>query len=225
MKQREQMTRQDASQPTVSFVGVLPGTALIVGLETTYWFGGPAVRRWLAGNWFLWMVSLLVVSVAYLVVARQPPSALGYRRERAFGLLMRGVAAGALWRMFSMLTNYYGWWEFLPGPLLGLTWAGLASILILIPLLEETFFRSYLQAGLEARLGPPAAILIQALLFALHPAHAAQGWRAFPSILAFGLLAGVLYWRTRSIWILYGAHGMANLLPEIVYQAARWLYG
>ncbi len=212
-------------QPAVSFAGILPGLVLLLGLEAAYWFGGPAVRRWLTGSWSLWLAALLAISLAYLVVARQPPSALGYRRERAFRLWMRGVAAGALWRAFSMVTHYYGWWEFLPGPALGISWAGLVGALLLIPLLEETFFRGYLQAGLEARLGPAAAILIQALLFALHPAHAAQGWRAFPSIWLYGLLAGGVYWQTRSIWILYGAHGTANLLPQIIYQAGRWLYG
>lgn len=217
------MDRQDRSRPTVSVRGILPGLALLIGLEATYWLGGQGVKRWLAGSWSLWMAILLAVSIAYLVVTRRPLSALGYRRERAFGLWMRGIAAGALWRMFSMLTNYYGWWDFLPGPTLGFTWGGMVWALVLIPLLEETFFRGYLQAGLEAGLGPLAAILAQALLFALHPAHAAQGWRAFPSIFLYGLLAGGLYYWTRSIWTLYGAHGMANLLPAIIYQAAGWL--
>jgi membrane protease YdiL (CAAX protease family) len=171
------------------------------------------------------MLLLLAMGLAYLLFTRKPPSALGYRRDRAFTYYMRGLAAGALWRLWSMLTNYYGWWDALPGPALGLPWAGLLSALVVVPLLEETVFRGYLQAGLEARLGPLLAIAIQALLFALHPAHALQGWRAFPSVFAFGLLAGALYWRAGAIWIVLGAHGLANVLPYIVLEAAGWVYG
>ncbi len=213
-----------SERPGVTFTGILPGLALIVGLEVAYFFGGAAMRQRLVATWGVWMLALVATPALYLLLARQPPSALGYRRERAFGLYMRGVAAGTLWRAFSMLTNYYGWWDFLLGSALqdGSWWLG---VLMWIPFLEETFFRGYLQAGLEARLGPLLAIVLQALLFALHPTHAGQGPGAFPSILTFGLLAGVLYWRTRSIWILYGAHGVANLLPEVIRQAAAWAYG
>jgi membrane protease YdiL (CAAX protease family) len=198
---------------------------LLLGLELAYWAGGPQLRSWLAGRWFAWMLLLLALAVAYLVLAKKPPSALGYRRDRAFTYYMRGAAAGALWRLFSMLTNYYGWWDLLPGPDLGLPWAGLLSALVVVPLMEETIFRGYLQAGLEARFGPALSIAFQALLFALHPAHATQGWRAFPSVFTFGLLAGVLYWRTRSLWIVLGAHGIANVLPYVIRGTAGWVYG
>ena len=212
------------ARPGVTFRGILPGLALVGLLEATYFLSGPALRHQLAGAWLLWMLALVAVPLVYLLLTRQPLSVLGYRRERAFGLYMRGVAAGVLWRALGMLGSYYGWWDFLLGSALasGRWWF---HVLVTVPFLEETFFRGYLQAGLERRLGPWLAILLQALLFALHPAHVAQGATAFPAIFTFGLLAGVLYWRTRSIWIVYGAHGVANLLPEVIRELSRWVYG
>lgn len=219
------MSESDAAERRgVTFRGVWPGLALVVLLEGAYFFGGPAWKQWLAGSWLTWMLALVALPIGYLVLTRQPPSVLGYRRERAVGLYMRGVAAGALWRLVSMLGHWYGWWDLQLGPALAHAkwWV---HVLVLVPFLEETFFRGYLQAGLERRLGPLLAVLLQALLFALHPAHAAQGIRSFPSILLFGLLAGVLYWRTRSIWIVYGAHGIANLLPSVISAVADLIYG
>jgi len=48
-----------------------------------------------------------------------------------------------------------------------------------------------------------------------------QGWRHFPAIFLFGLIAGLIYWRTRPIVSLSGAHGVANILPSIVVSVAR----
>jgi membrane protease YdiL (CAAX protease family) len=97
------------------------------------------------------------------------------------------------------------------------------SALVVVPLLEESFFRGYLQADLAARWGPYVAVVVQALLFALHPLHGVQGWSAFPSIFLFGLLAGGLVQISRSIWCAWGAHGAGNILPALVrWTAGRW---
>lgn len=209
---------------TVFFRACLPGLVAILGIDVAYWLGPAPLRIWLAGHWLGWMLALLALPLTWLVVTRRSPAVLGYRAERAFGLYMRGVAAGALWRLFAMLTSFYGWWDTGSGPTLGLAVVTLLFQLAIVPFLEETFFRGYLQSGLQTGIGPVPAILVQALLFALHPAHAAQGWRAFPAIFLFGLLAGLLYWRTRSIWIVYGAHGIANVLPGLVLAVAGMVY-
>jgi len=38
--------------------------------------------------------------------------------------------------------------------------------------------------------------------------------RHFPVIFLIGLIAGLIYWYTRPIVSLFGAHGMANALPS-----------
>jgi membrane protease YdiL (CAAX protease family) len=69
---------------------------------------------------------------------------------------------------------------------------------------------------LTTRVGRWKAIISQAVLFSLHPGHWAQGWPHLASILGFGLLAGWLVERRGSIWAAWGAHGFANVLPEIL---------
>ena len=64
----------------------------------------------------------------------------------------------------------------------------------------------------------PALVFIVALnlsyLVLEGPTRAVQRWRHFPAIFLFGLIAGLIYWRTRSIVPLFGAHGVVNaLLP------------
>ncbi len=59
---------------------------------------------------------------------------------------------------------------------------------------------------------------MQAGLFALYPVHWNQGWLAIISILGFGILSGWLVERTGSVWIGWGAHGFANMLPSLLVK-------
>jgi len=196
---------------------VLPGLGFILLLDGATLAGGPAVREWLLHNGALWSALFLAFPLAYVLAARRPLSALGYHGRRALPLYLWGVLAGALWRLLDVL------WAMGTSGQLGLDLAfipWLFNALLVVPLFEETFFRGYLQAGLEERLGPLPAILIQALLFAGHPYHVSQGWHKLPSIALFGAIAGLVYWRTRSMAAAYGAHGMANVLPRLLQALA-----
>jgi membrane protease YdiL (CAAX protease family) len=200
----------------------LPGLAFVLVLEAAYWFGGSTARAWLLAHTWSWLIPFVGIPVAYLLVSRQGAGALGYHRRLGMSWYARGFALGALWRLLDVATNYWQVFRLSsPGGLAG----SLLSALVVVPLLEESFFRGYLQPGLAARWGPVVAVLVQALLFALHPLHAVQGWSALPSIFLFGLLAGLLYGYSRTIWSVWGAHGAGNVLPVVVRWAASWWWG
>lgn len=201
----------------ITWRGALPGLIFIALLDSAYLWGGPAVQSALQRYGWAWLALFLIGPVAYIVASRRPLRSLGYHRRNAWRWYAWGVGAGALWRLLDVVLAVGVWSS--AGPAMTpavnfLTW--LLNALVIVPLLEETFFRGYLQAGLENGLGPLPAIVIQALLFAGHPYHLAQGPLKLPSIVLFGLIAGVLYWRTRSIASVYGAHGMANVLPALI---------
>jgi membrane protease YdiL (CAAX protease family) len=219
-------SRSHASrQESVTFRGALPGLAFVLVLEATYWFGGSAARAWLLAHTWSWLIPFVGIPVGYLLASRQAFGALGYHRRLGLNWYARGFALGALWRLVDVAANY--WWVFrLSSPGRPASLAGtLLSALVVVPLLEETFFRGYLQPGLAARWGPFVAVLVQTLLFAFHPLHAVQGWSALPSIFLFGLLAGFLYGYSQSIWSVWGAHGAGNVLPPMVRWVASWWWG
>ena len=204
---------------TITFRSILPALVFIVTLNLSYLVIEGPTRNVILAYSYLWNAMFLAFPLAHVIARRASLRELGYRGRDPLRLYARGAAVGAVWRFFDMLTGHYRVFTFL-GTAQFLT--GLLLALTLAPLFEDTFFRAYLQIGLEERLGAAGAIVVQALLFATHPGHAAQGWRHFPAIFLFGLIAGLIYWRTRSIVPLFGAHGVANALPSIVVSVARW---
>jgi membrane protease YdiL (CAAX protease family) len=121
------------------------------------------------------------------------------------------MLAGAIWRGLSMALSL----AWLDGSVIGLMGG-----FVWVPLVEETFFRGYLGRTLSARLGTWRGIILQAVLFAMLPEHWAQGWPALAGIFAFGVLAGWLVETRRTLWIGWGAHAFANVLPEILLSLA-----
>jgi len=186
-------------EPVLPLAALLPGIAAVTLVDLLAFAG-----RWPAGGAGA-LLPLLLLGIPWLTLVslRYPARALGYRRAQAVLDLGWGVAAGSVWRLASLLFN------------LALLGAGAGSVftgLLGVPFVEETFFRGYLGRNLAPRVGRWWANLLQSLLFSLQPAHLAQGWPAMGSIFAFGLLAGWLTARRRSIWPALGAHAAANAL-------------
>lgn len=193
---------------------IIPGVVYIVIVDLVTVAGIDWIPRQVIHTWTL---VIAVIPWATLLVIRQPPSLLGYTRYRAVAEIGWGMLAGAIWRGLSMLFNL--WWQ---GGWTNLGW-GVGSwllILVWIPLVEETFFRGYIGRTLASRLGKRFGIIVQAILFSLHPGHWVQGWLHIFSIFIFGLLAGWLVQNRDSIWAAWGAHGFANVLPEIIIKFA-----
>lgn len=184
---------------------MVPGLIFVVGVDVAGIAG--------VGGRFLgwWSIVSLVIPWVTILVLRRRPSALGYLRERWLAELGWGMAAGAAWRGLSMALNL-AW--------LGGSVTGLFGAIVWAPLVEETFFRGYLGRALSARLGRWSGILLQATLFAALPGHWAQGWLALAGIFGFGVLAGWLVEARRNLWIAWGAHAFANVLPSLLIRFA-----
>jgi len=219
--------RQSRTQPSRPFARLWVAVAFVVLLDGAYLLGGPAVRAFLHQYGLVWSGLWLALPLADMWAGRWSPALLGYRRAGWWRWYLWGVLVGALWRLMDVLisTRVLGVGTSAGGDVI-ITWgAWLLNGLVVIPLLEETFFRGYLQAGLARHMAPWLAIVLQAVLFASHPWHLAQGWVHWPSILLFGVLAGWLRWRTDSLGGPWGAHGMANVLPELLLRLAGGLWG
>ena len=189
---------------------VIPGLLLILAVDLASIAGSPGTLGPLLDAWSL---VAAVLPWATLLVLRRSPSSLGYVRRRWLAEYGWGMVAGAAWRGLGM--GFSALW-LRSAAELGFPAAGLLGGLVWVPLVEETFFRGYLGPALATRLGRWPGILVQALLFMLHPGHWAQGWPALAGIFAFGVLAGWLVEARRTIWVGWGAHGFANVLPTLL---------
>ena len=89
--------------------------------------------------------------------------------------------------------------------------AFLWALLIMLPglvLIEEVIFRGLILRKLVRPVGAVAALAISAALFAV-----AHGWRyGLLARFAAGLILGVLYLRTQSLWACMTAHAVHDVL-------------
>ena len=83
---------------------------------------------------------------------------------------------------------------------------GLAVTMVLVPIVEETINRGLLQSSLS-HLGPLLAIPVAALFFAV--AHRSTSWTF---VFGAGLVLGVLFWKTQTLWLSLATHASFNSL-------------
>ena len=92
----------------------------------------------------------------------------------------------------------------------------------LIPILEELFYRGYIQTRLEEDLGAPTAILATAVLFALSHSQYyilnAYNLGMIASIIFSTLAWGYLFYRTRSLLVTIIPHILINIPVKGVIQ-------
>jgi membrane protease YdiL (CAAX protease family) len=89
---------------------------------------------------------------------------------------------------------------------------GVAVTAVLIPLVEETVYRGYVQSSLYAH-GPLCSIFGASLVFMV--SHLYEGWLF---ALAGGLVLGWLYWVTGSLWASVTCHAVVNLIPQFTWR-------
>ena len=82
-----------------------------------------------------------------------------------------------------------------------------ASVALLIPVVEEMFFRGFLFVGLAARYGVLTGVIVSAAVFAI--AHIDV--RTMIPIFVAGLLFGWAYYATKTLWVPIAAHAFQNL--------------
>ncbi len=78
---------------------------------------------------------------------------------------------------------------------------------VLIPFVEEVFFRGFLFAGLAARFGVVTGLIVSSAVFAI--AHADV--KVMVPIFVAGLLFGWAYHKTKTLWVPISAHACQNL--------------
>lgn len=170
------------------------------------------------------LVMVLAAQTAALLPVLVLLSALGARTLGLGPCPLRAVLAGAAWGVVALGVSLagFGLTVLLIGPppeseqavervlrqLHGdLGAVGLLAVAALLPgVVEELLFRGVVLRGLRCRLGPAAAIIITALLFAaLH----LSPWRFLPQLL-MGCLMGWLALRHHSVWPAVAAHAVHN---------------
>jgi membrane protease YdiL (CAAX protease family) len=97
-------------------------------------------------------------------------------------------------------------------------WAFLVVIVLTAPLqaaAEEIFFRGYLMQALGSLVAQPwFGVVVSAAIFALM--HGVQNPALFLNRLGFGLLAGILVWRTGGLEAGIGAHVINNVCAYVI---------
>ena len=180
----------------LAFVGVTPSEAL------TVWNVLPLLVASLVASW-----------IFVRIVERRPLRSLGLRRLGTGGLsdLTIGTIAGALIVgsvvLAAALLQWVSWNAVseLGSPLgAGLTIGG---VLFVAAFVEELLFRGYPFQLLARRFSPATAILVTSIAFGLlHAANPNVTRLALMNISLAGILLGVAYWRTGSLWFVTGVH-------------------
>lgn len=161
---------------------------------------------------------LLAYGVLVWMIERRPMDELAPRK--AVPHLLMGLAGGAL--LFSSVVGALDAMGayMIDGVNHGITWLG--PILVLgvgAGVLEEIISRGVLFRIVEEGLGTWVALLLSAAVFGvlhLWNPHA-TAWSALAIALEAGLLFGLLYHVTRSLWICMGVHAAWNVAQGPVY--------
>ncbi|AZA12695.1 CPBP family intramembrane glutamic endopeptidase [Corynebacterium choanae] len=87
-------------------------------------------------------------------------------------------------------------------------------------MLEELVYRGYWMPHFAKYFGQTAALAATAFFFAImHGANPGLGVIPLLNLVLFGLVFGLLYWRTGSLWITGAAHSAWNLTQGVVVGA------
>ena len=198
------------------------------------WYGRPDIFTLVEGSpWWVFLVFLvqntLLLGVLWLFCWRRyhPTAAkLGFRRtalKPAAGLITLVFFFNlAIVYAYNALSSYHNFQ--LPGfgeqephlPLFGNSSAGLILLAIvaifIAPILEELFFRGFLQQALAQKMGSGKGLVTASLLFAL--AHFEL--QVIIPIFILSLLLGWLFVRTNSLWPGIIFHAINNSLALVV---------
>ena len=94
------------------------------------------------------------------------------------------------------------------------TITGIIAIVIIAPITEEILFRGLIFNFLREKISITSSIIIQALLFGIIHLNKFQGLFAF----AAGILFGIIYVWTKSIWSVIILHALNNFLAVVSMQ-------
>jgi membrane protease YdiL (CAAX protease family) len=92
------------------------------------------------------------------------------------------------------------------------TYTTLAAAVLIAPICEEVFFRSFIFMGLRRGMTLALSVVISALIFAV--AHGDPG--SFPVLFVIGLALAIIRWRTCSIWPSIILHMLNNATSALL---------
>lgn len=96
---------------------------------------------------------------------------------------------------------------------------------LIVPVLEELFYRGIIMTTLLRTGRPAVAIVGSGLLFGL--VHLTAQVTSVPALAAFGIALGYVYYRTRNLWAPVAMHAAFNLyslgLTIVAPRVAAWL--
>jgi len=170
--------------------------------------GQPLPQAWLTNAALLRLGGFELIAVAVISVIA---CARGWS-FKAFGWCISWRLTGVALALFACGVLVY---FFLP---LGLHFRGRVSLWALVPTMAvNAFYEESLEVGyvfrVFGRFGVWPAVLASALLRG--GIHLYAGLPAVLAIFAAGVLAGLIYWRTKSLWPLFLAHLLDDLLVLI----------
>jgi len=84
------------------------------------------------------------------------------------------------------------------------------ALTVAAPLTEEILFRGFFYRGIAMRLGPAFAILMTSLIWA--SLHVQYDLFFMVQVFAFGVILGILRWRSDSLYLVIGLHAILNAL-------------
>lgn len=196
-----------------AFAGLFIASGLLLGLAAAGIAGLMAAEAATALDWWTVAPVLIAAFAATWVLAvridGRPLSALGLRRgPPGLAELGSGVLAGlAIVGAAILALAAPGWvsWTASAAPLL----AGLkvSALLLGAAFAEELLFRGYPFRVLHIRFGPVPAVVATSVAFGLmHGANPGVTPLALVNLTLAGVLLGVAYWRSGSLWFVTGLH-------------------
>ncbi len=93
-------------------------------------------------------------------------------------------------------------------------------IVVVAPVVEETFFRGFFYRALRSRFGTVASALLAGGLFGL--IHFGTGWEAIPPIAVLGVAFCLIYERTGSLYTTIALHAVNNAVALGVSPEGTW---
>lgn len=162
--------------------------------------------------------ALLALAIFNQSVSRVSWIELGFPRSGLGERWLSGALVGGILMLVIFLILWLGGWlVVLEGRWRGGPFFAWLGFFLIQPLCEEVIMRGFLQQQLHRLFGAWTGLWGTALVFALlHAFNDHFSYLAAANILAGGLLMGLLYLRTQSVWGAYGLHAAWNFFQSTV---------
>lgn len=196
-----------------AFAGLFIAFGLVFGFATAVIAGLPGAEAAGSIDWRTVAPVLLAACAATWLLAvgidRRPLSALGLRPgppglvELGSGMLAGLAIVGAA--ILALAAPGWVSWTVSAAPVLdGLN---VSALLLVAAFTEELLFRGYPFRVLHVRFGPVPAVVATSVAFGLmHGANPGVTPLALVNLTLAGVLLGVAYWRSGSLWFVTGLH-------------------